>query len=172
LFGYITWEILFKNMEYFFSLNRRPLSGIQILIKKETPTEQIGKFKEMWAGKIDYFKVKMLRPWVGDNEEINRLISYENYNHDSPCYSLWKGNSVSVLWNGDVVPCCHDYDGMYVLGNILEEHLRSMWNNEKMQKLRGTHLLRERQQISLCRNCPMGWSRTRATLKLLKSFVR
>jgi len=166
------YKLTMRNMEYFLSLKRSPLSGIQLLIDKETSKDGIEKFEETWVGKADYFKVKMLRPWIGDSEEINRLLSYESYNRHSPCYSLWKGNSVSVLWNGDIVPCCHDYDGMYVLGNILEEPLKSIWNNERMQRLRGMHLLGESHQIPLCRNCPMSWSRTRATLKLLKSFVR
>ena len=157
-----------RNMHYFFSLKRKPVSGIILLVDKGTVRNQVEKFEEEWVGKVDYVRTRILKPWIGDSEEVNLSVGYKSCGHNGPCYSPWKGNSLSVLWNGDVVPCCHDYDGMNVLGNITTDSLTSIWNNGKMQMLRRMHLRGERRQVPLCKNCPMGWSRIRAALRLVK----
>lgn len=36
-----------------------------------------------------------------------------------------------VLVNGDVVPCCFDFDGSAKFGNIYEESLEKIWGNDK-----------------------------------------
>lgn len=45
-------------------------------------------------------------------------------------------NTFTIRWNGDVVPCCYDLVNMMVMGNVLNDDLDKIWNNEKYQKLR------------------------------------
>jgi radical SAM protein with 4Fe4S-binding SPASM domain len=41
------------------------------------------------------------------------------------CRAPWR--SVVVLWDGRVVPCCHDANGETVLGDLKESSLAEIW---------------------------------------------
>jgi radical SAM protein with 4Fe4S-binding SPASM domain len=43
---------------------------------------------------------------------------------------------VSVLWDGTVVACCQDYDGVMAFGNLREESLEAIWKGERLRKFR------------------------------------
>jgi radical SAM protein with 4Fe4S-binding SPASM domain len=51
-----------------------------------------------------------------------------------PCYYPW--HSVSVTWQGEVVPCCRDYDNRLVLGDLKRQTLLQVWNGSAMQRFR------------------------------------
>jgi len=44
--------------------------------------------------------------------------------------------SLSVKSSGDIVVCSHDYNNTYVVGNIENDDIFELWNNEKTRKLR------------------------------------
>jgi radical SAM protein with 4Fe4S-binding SPASM domain len=70
-----------------------------------------------------------------------------------PCIDPWF--TMSILWNGDIVPCCGDYSGAYVIGNASETQLREAWNNGKITALRRNLINRpqEKTSILLCESC-------------------
>jgi radical SAM protein with 4Fe4S-binding SPASM domain len=45
-------------------------------------------------------------------------------------------NFVSVLWDGSIVPCCHDFDGKIILGNAKNQTLSQIWHGETFQHFR------------------------------------
>jgi len=67
-------------------------------------------------------------------------------------YCEWIYSTVTVQVNGDVVPCCRDAQGDYVIGNIFNESLDNIWNNEKYRLFR-KKILRSQKEVSLCRLC-------------------
>jgi radical SAM protein with 4Fe4S-binding SPASM domain len=66
------------------------------------------------------------------------------------CSWLW--HSYVILWNGDVVPCCRDTDGKFIMGNIFQEDLREIWNNEKYIEFR-SKVSKNRESVGICRLC-------------------
>jgi len=67
------------------------------------------------------------------------------------CSVPW--DQISVAWDGDVVPCCYDYDKKYVLGNVHKQPLNEIWNGERMRALRKEFISNDVSN-PLCRNCP------------------
>lgn len=59
-----------------------------------------------------------------------------------------------VLWNGDVVPCCHDLNGMYVMGNIKNESFASIRNNKRFTDFRKKMLKKSIDELLICQACP------------------
>lgn len=51
-----------------------------------------------------------------------------------PCSLLY--SSLTIMWNGDVVPCCRDLDGDIVLGNIIEQSTDEIWKSDAFEKVR------------------------------------
>ncbi len=63
-------------------------------------------------------------------------------------------SSAVVLWNGDVVPCCFDKDGKYIMGNTLQNGFKEVWKSAKFQEFRKNWIPRRRPLI--CENCTEG----------------
>ena len=60
-------------------------------------------------------------------------------------------STMTVRWNGDIVPCCNDLTSEMVMGNILKEDITKIWNNKKFRKLRGD--IAGFNPPPLCHNC-------------------
>jgi len=69
----------------------------------------------------------------------------------TPCQKLWK--SLNVHFDGNVVPCCIDYDDENVMGNIHHNTLEEIWTNDKFQKMRNLHMQGRWNEIPMCKNC-------------------
>lgn len=56
-----------------------------------------------------------------------------------------------ILVNGDVAPCCYDFNGVLNMGNAFEQNIAEVWNGEKYQELRRAH--EEHKFPPLCKTC-------------------
>ena len=59
-------------------------------------------------------------------------------NRKLSCPSLWI--CPVVLWDGRVVPCCVDYDGELVVGDMNKDDLKNLWNDALIKNLRKLHI--------------------------------
>jgi len=50
------------------------------------------------------------------------------------CKHLW--TTLTFHWNGNVVPCCNDYDGKISYGDLLRQDLDQIWNNRLFRESR------------------------------------
>ncbi len=64
----------------------------------------------------------------------------------------WIYYSLVIQVNGDVVPCCRDADGQFVMGNILRQDLLEIWNDKKFCDFR-TALHNNQKSLDICRLC-------------------
>jgi radical SAM protein with 4Fe4S-binding SPASM domain len=69
------------------------------------------------------------------------------------CWKLW--HSTVSTWDGHLIPCCFDKDAQYKMGNLLEQDLDTIWNNEVYTNFR-TSILKSRKEIDICKNCSEG----------------
>jgi len=68
-----------------------------------------------------------------------------------PCQRLWTG--MNIHSNGNVVPCCIDYNDEYVLGNVTEQSAEEVWNSLEFAKFRKLHTEGRWNEIPMCRRC-------------------
>ena len=58
-----------------------------------------------------------------------------DYHKKSKCFEIYR--NITILSNGDVVPCCVDYDGKMILGSVKKRfNLKSIFNNKFYRNLR------------------------------------
>jgi radical SAM protein with 4Fe4S-binding SPASM domain len=69
------------------------------------------------------------------------------------CARLWF-NPV-ITWDGNVLPCCFDKNGEYVMGNLNNDSFREIWDGPKYRIFRKS-ILSGRHMIEICRNCTSG----------------
>lgn len=124
--------------------------------KNRPSIEKMAKFWSSVEG-VDLFRRKFFSTWDGTAPDVTKLADMSCDNESLRkvysvvgCHNPWQ--QMTVTWDGDVVPCCYDYDKKYVLGNIKNQTLAEMWNGPRMQALR-EEFLSNNVQNPLCRNC-------------------
>lgn len=153
-----------KNADYskavkaifeFLKNKQRPYTTLAIIRMKETEKE-LEAFKKQWKDSgINKVEVKEFITWDGSIKKIHKLASEfsEAYkkNLSYPCVRPW--HRITILWDGRVVPCCYDYDGKYLLGDLNNQTLKEIWNSQEMIELRKQHILNDLKDNQLCKNC-------------------
>jgi radical SAM protein with 4Fe4S-binding SPASM domain len=107
---------------------------------------------------VDEFCAKSFGTWIGDAQEINEfkdgqlnvLKQKDTRKSYVSCNRPWE--TLTVTWDGDVVPCCYDYDKKEPLGNVRDQTLMAIWNGEPMRRLR-EQFVTGRIETALCRDC-------------------
>ena len=67
------------------------------------------------------------------------------------CSQIFK--SMMINANGDIVPCCVDYQRKLILGNVLQASLSQIWHSQQLNLLRRNHLLGKKSCIAPCSEC-------------------
>ncbi|MDD4951143.1 MAG: SPASM domain-containing protein [Desulfovibrionaceae bacterium] len=58
-----------------------------------------------------------------------------------------------ILYNGDMVICCHDWRRSVVLGNLAESGLKDIWNSERFLGLIRAYYAGDFSELAICRSC-------------------
>lgn len=67
-------------------------------------------------------------------------------------YCGYPSQRMMIASDGNVFPCCVDYDGTMVMGNVLDESMFLIWDGEKFKKLRA-ELRANKFTSKACQNC-------------------
>lgn len=125
--------------------------GIEDYKDKEAAKRE---FYRLFEGlRVDEFIRKTPNTWGGTFRETDTFthhdISTRNY---YPCSHLW--STMSICWDGTVVPCCFDFFKTYTLGNVNERSLKEIWNDKPMVALRESMLNGTYRDLNkLCVDC-------------------
>ena len=145
------FDSVIKNVKGFLRMrkkfSRKPFVVLQCIYMSETKKD-ISKFYKLFSDcAYDAIRVRQLT-FTGQQRED------ENYKNPSvSCYWLW--TEPMIFSDGTLVPCCQDVNGEFALGNVNDQPLEELWNQEKVQTLRTKHSTGQRDTIPLCRKCNM-----------------
>lgn len=154
------FEKTLDNVRHFLSAKRtsrqkRPFTAIQCLEFKEIDYKHELKtqFKKLFDQKmVDRFTFIKPHSFGGILKEYSVHKDNKDY---APCAFLWY--SMSVMWDGTVVPCCVDMVKRYTVGNIQDKSLEELWNSVRLGQLRKKIYRGEYQDIELCSACDILW---------------
>ena len=137
---------------------------------------------------VDRFTVKTLNPSCGslsmDSElvPLNKQFRRFEYRGDtwerisvlSPCERVM--TMANIFSNGDVVPCCYDFDSSMKIGNVFEAPFTRIWMSPEYQETR-RRIHEQRAAIPRCNNCHInfqlsktGWFAEATDLKSPRPF--
>ena len=124
------------------------------------------EFKKHFDGlPIDQFRVLYPSSFPGlDRLEVTRPTGKTVF----PCLVLWQ--SLSVGWDGKILGCCGDLNGVMTLGDVRNDRLKDVWNSELMVWMRRQHVLKNHHSIPLCRDCDAVYKRTHPAIHDLKEL--
>jgi radical SAM protein with 4Fe4S-binding SPASM domain len=67
------------------------------------------------------------------------------------CHYPWTGTT--LFSDGTIVPCEHDLDSDFPLGNIIDDSFKDIWFGEKAQQFRH-NFFNSKGPYAFCKNCP------------------
>ncbi len=117
-----------------------------VLPENEVDTEA---FKDYWEPRVE--AIEIWKPHnFGDGKD------YRDRVHDNDLKTSCgrpENGPLQIQWNGEVIPCCYDYNNKIILGNAFEQPVLEVLNNEKFQLLREAHRQKQFNQFPYCDQC-------------------
>lgn len=107
-----------------------------------------GPFREFWEPKVDALEI-----WKPHNFGDGR--DYRERQDDSRKTSCGRPENgpLQIQWNGEVIPCCYDYNNQIILGNAFEQPVLEILNGEKYRLLRYAHRMKKFSMFPYCDQC-------------------
>jgi radical SAM protein with 4Fe4S-binding SPASM domain len=127
---------------------------IMQIVRQRQNKHEVNAWLRKWRAVdgVDQVKVKSYIAWDGRDEAIERLRPEPRLERAPvACDKPW--SSVTVLWDGTVVPCCFDFDGLLALGDLARESLAEIWHGERAKALRRAHRDGDLSSVTLCAKC-------------------
>jgi MoaA/NifB/PqqE/SkfB family radical SAM enzyme len=106
-------------------------------------------FREFWEPKVN--AIEIWKPHnFGDGRDYRQRDS--DVSHKTTCGRPENG-PLQIQWNGEVIPCCYDYNNAIILGNAFESPVLEVLNSEKYRLLRYAHRMKEFSMFPYCDQC-------------------
>lgn len=140
------YETVLSNIEKIQSLKKKlgvkhPKIRIQTVMLPEI-VSAFEQYKSFWSkiadevGFLDYKEMKVKKkgieyPWA--------------------CPQIWQ--RMAVWWDGTILPCNHDDDGMLAFGNIHEVSIKDLWRSSFLNDIRDKHKNGMAHAVPACDGC-------------------
>jgi MoaA/NifB/PqqE/SkfB family radical SAM enzyme len=108
-------------------------------------------FKEFWEPKVE--AIEIWRPHnFGDGRDYRDREMGGGESVKTSCGRPSSG-PLQIQWNGEVIPCCYDYNNKIVLGNAFEQPVLDILNGDKYRLLRHAHASGNFHLFPYCDQC-------------------
>ncbi|MEQ1772386.1 MAG: radical SAM/SPASM domain-containing protein [Burkholderiales bacterium] len=116
------------------------------LEQNKTDTEA---FREFWEPRVNAIEI-----WKPHNFGDGRDYRFRegDLERKTSCGRPENG-PFQIQWNGEVIPCCYDYNNQIILGNAFEQSVLDILNNEKYRLLRYAHRMKKFGMFPYCDQC-------------------
>ncbi|MFH1462062.1 MAG: radical SAM/SPASM domain-containing protein [bacterium] len=145
------YEKVIKNIKDFLRINQKLGKSVYTIIQMvnyNKSKQEKQEFLKNWKGLgVNEIKIKFLDSWAGTffNKQVKNPKG-KRY----PCKEPFE--RVAVLYNGNVIPCCRDWNGSYVYGNLYKNSLAKIWKGKKVRELRRQMIENDYKDLP-CKTC-------------------
>lgn len=141
----LDYDRVLENVRTFRSLRDKSGGKKPRIVAATCQTSNKEKTEKLLAGVVDRIDYSPLHNWGGS------LGMLTGQRVRKPCDRLWR--TFTVLVNGDVALCCQDYRGKEILGNVADDTIENIWNNQRYGELRQFHRTSRQSEIPICKDC-------------------
>ena len=146
--GLIYEQVMANVMRFLARLQKHPGKIKTRVVLTMTPdnTKEVTAFRRLWKGLVDIVDVI---PCDGRGGEGKEPVYLDN--RTLGCFYV--SSRAYILTDGSVVPCCKDWAGYSVLGNVADDSLQSIWNSADYDRLRNDVSRGIFSNFEVCRRC-------------------
>ncbi|NIR51796.1 hypothetical protein GWO43_24775 [candidate division KSB1 bacterium] len=134
------FETVVQNIERFVRIKdelgaKKPEIEVWAVLTKDVQ-QQLQETRDFWKSRGIKFKGRQLdnraNPDIIDTSDMAGEDSEWKYAYycTIPFWRAW------ILWNGDMVLCCVDWERTTVFGNIHKQSIKEIWNNDAYKSYR------------------------------------
>lgn len=130
----------------------KPKFEMQFSVMDEN-IHELEAFNKFWRAKGAYVKNRPKGSWAGRIEAPNLDPLRERV----PC--KWALNHGAILWDGSLVACGCDSEGLFIAGNVNDAAIKELWNTTH-RNFRQIHLDKRWHELpDVCKGC-LDWQTT------------
>ncbi|MBF0557338.1 MAG: radical SAM protein [Nitrospirae bacterium] len=115
------------------------------------------EYKKFWSQRADE---------VGFLDYKEMKVKKKGVKFAWACPQIWQ--RMAIWWDGTILPCNHDDDGLLMLGNMKDISISEAWHSEKISRIREKHKRGMANEIPACDGC---YLRDSEILKLMQKEV-
>jgi MoaA/NifB/PqqE/SkfB family radical SAM enzyme len=141
-----------KGLLGFLELREQLHSKIRVQIsylEMEENKSDTEYFQEFWEQKVDALEIWRPHNWSDGRQYRNTRVNEDLRNS---CGRPENG-PLQIQWNGEVIPCCYDYNNAIVLGNAFKQSVPEIMNGPKYRLLRLAHRTKRFSAFPFCDQC-------------------
>jgi len=117
-----------------------------VLPENEADTDD---FKAFWEPRVE--AIEIWKPHnFGDGKAYRDRV--DDVSMKTSCGRPENG-PLQIQWNGEVIPCCYDYNNKIILGNAFETPVLEVLNGVKYRLLRYAHRQKKFELFPYCNQC-------------------
>lgn len=144
-----SYDTLIRNIDVFLDMRRKMNSQLPFLrvsfIKMEENSNEESEFVEYWKDKADIIDIQTL----ADYHNLEQFSIEDVLQSDYKCTAPF--TLISVLPNGDIIPCCNGFYGEKSRYNIHNTSLSDYWNSSYHKMF--AQAIKEKHYCKECINC-------------------
>ena len=106
------------------------------------------RFREYWEPKVDALEIWKPHNFGDGRDYRTRLDDSKKSTCGRP-----ENGPLQIQWNGEVIPCCYDYNNQIILGNAFETPVLEILNGPKYRLLRYAHRMKKFGLFPYCDQC-------------------
>lgn len=148
-----------QGLNYFFKKYgkqaNRPKIKIQTILFPYNRND-LNNIKSKFTNLYDeiYFKLPNFNMTTfKETQDINMQTKQSVTEHIPNCCSIF-AKSFVINWNGECNPCCHDYRGEVIIGDVNNQTITEVFNSKKSNDFYENIIL-NRHKNDICRVCPV-----------------
>jgi MoaA/NifB/PqqE/SkfB family radical SAM enzyme len=151
----LDFKVTFQNVKDFLRIRKEMKRRHPRLILQYLPTEtnqaRTDEFRALWEPLIDKQAGDCLNVATLHNYGGGRAYNRMGKKIVSVCYFPW--TSMSVLWDGRVVTCCMDSNGVQVLGDLNSQTVKEVWLGPVLTGVRDDFRKLRYDAYPVCQSC-------------------
>jgi MoaA/NifB/PqqE/SkfB family radical SAM enzyme len=107
-----------------------------------------GAFRDFWEPKVNAIEIWKPHNFGDGRDYRERLDDSKKTSCGRP-----ENGPLQIQWNGEVIPCCYDYNNQIILGNAFEAPVMEILNGPKYRLLRYSHRMKKFGLFPYCNQC-------------------
>ena len=140
------YETVLSNIERIQLLKKKlgvehPKIRVQTVMLPELE-QTFEEYKKFWGQRADE---------VGFLDYKEMKVKKKGVKFPWACPQIWQ--RMAIWWDGTILPCNHDDDGLLMLGNVKDFLISEAWHSEKINRIRETHKRGMAHEIQACDGC-------------------
>jgi len=144
-----------KNIEGFLDVRERSGQKLPILrlsfVRLKANEREISSFIDYWKDIADVVTIQEYMPPVINEEYIDKQATNRKTTKSYTCPQPYE--RLVIKGNGEVHPCCAQFNYKIKLGNLSNNSIYQIWNGSKMKTLRRHMKERTWDQLPICNKC-------------------